>query len=203
MYPGPTGAAENHKRGYCSDGVKQVMEQSKQNQDPPQPNQSVSVTPPEWPQPQGIFFNGTQFHPLAFLDKIREMYEKVVIEKASGDLLMEHEAFAWLLMRRTVVLEDRSVVFKMFDLVCPASTADTLVVVREGDNYLCLDCLRDSAWRRFDPRFIDAHVSPHSSLTSYFFSQWTIFRAVHISYVPFMFVRTAICIYLYSVFCVR
>ena len=111
---------------------------------PTSANQSVSVTPPEWPQPQGIFFNGTQFHPLAFLDKIREMYEKVVIEKASGDLLMEHEAFAWLLMRRTVVLEDRSVVFKMFDLVCPASTADALVVVREGDNYLHLDCLRDS-----------------------------------------------------------
>jgi hypothetical protein len=81
MYPGPTGAVENHKKGYCSDGVKQTLEQSRQNQDPPQPNQSVSIASPRWPQPSGIFTNGTQFHPVAFLHKIGEMYEKVVIEK--------------------------------------------------------------------------------------------------------------------------
>jgi len=141
MYPGPSGAAENHKRSHCSDGVKHTIEQSKQNQDPGQ----LSASPPEWPQPQGIFTSGTHFHPLVFLDKIQEMYEKVVIEKVSGDdLLMEHDAFARLLTRRTVVLDDQSVLFKIFDLACPPSTAEALIVVHDGNSYLRLECLQQS-----------------------------------------------------------
>jgi hypothetical protein len=84
------------------------------------------------------------------LDKIKEMYEKVVIEKASGDLLMEHEAFARLLARRTVVLEDRSVLFKIFDLACPPSTAEVLIIVHEGDKYLRLECLQQESMPRND-----------------------------------------------------
>jgi hypothetical protein len=144
MYPGPTGAVENHKKGYCSDGVKQTLEQSRQNQDPPQPNQSVSIASPGWPQPSGIFTNGTHFHPVTFLHKIGEMYEKVVIEKESGDLLMEYEAFACLLVRRTVVLEDHSVLFKLFDLDSPSATPEGLIVTHDGNKYLRVDCLQES-----------------------------------------------------------
>lgn len=143
MYPGPTGAPENHKKGYCSDGVKQTLAHSKQNQDPPKPNQSVSLAAPAWPQPTGIFTNGTQFHPMIFLDKVRDMYTKVVIEGASGELLLEHEAFAHLLARRTVVLEDRSVLFKIFDLDCPVSMPEGFIVMHGGDKYLCVDCLQE------------------------------------------------------------
>jgi hypothetical protein len=124
------------------------MEQSKQNQDPHQSNQPAS--PPEWPQPQGIFTNGTHFHPLVFLDKIKEMNEKVVIEKASGDLLMEHKAFARLLTRRMVVLDDQLVLFKIFDLACPPSTAEVLIIVHEGDKYLRLECLQQESMPRND-----------------------------------------------------
>ena len=143
MYPGPTGAPENHKKGYCSDGMKQTLTHSKQNQDPPKPNQSVSLATPTWPQPVGIFTNGTQFHPTVFLDKVRELYAKVVIGTASGELLLEDEAFAHLLARRTVVLENRSVLFKLFDLDCPASTPEGLIVTHEGDKYLSVDCLQE------------------------------------------------------------
>jgi hypothetical protein len=143
MYPGPTGAPENHKKGYCSDGVKQTLTHSKQNQDPPKPNQSVSLATPAWPQPVGIFTNGTQFHPTVFLDKVRELYAKVVIGTASGELLLEDEVFAHLLARRTVVLENRSVLFKLFDLDCPASTPEGLIVTHEGDKYLSVDCLQE------------------------------------------------------------
>jgi hypothetical protein len=143
MYPGPNGAAENHKRGYCSDGARQTLKPSKQNKDPPKPNKSLSHSVPEWPQPQGIFTEGTYFHPLEFLANFREIYERVVIEKVSGKAAMEHEAFASLLMARTLVLSDGCVLFKLFDLTCPASTPEDLFIIREGDKYLRIDCLRE------------------------------------------------------------
>lgn len=71
------------------------------------------------------------------------MYEKVVIDKESGDLLMEHQAFATLLVKRTLTLDEGSVVFKMFDLEYSPSTPDGLVIVRDGLQYLRIDCLRE------------------------------------------------------------
>jgi hypothetical protein len=143
MYPGPNGAAENHKRGYCSDGARQTLKQSKQNADPPQPNKPLSHSVPEWPQPHGVFTEGTYFHPLEFLARLREIYEKVVIEKVSGETAMEYEAFSSLLLARTLVLSDGSVLFKLFDLTCSASTPEELFVIHEGDKYLRIDCLRE------------------------------------------------------------
>jgi len=80
---------------------------------------------------------------MVFLDKVRDMYAKVVIERASGELLLEHEAFAHLLARRTVVLENRSVLFKIFDLECSALTPEGLIVTHESDKYLRVDCLQE------------------------------------------------------------
>lgn len=144
-YPGPTGSPENHKRGCCSDGAKSTLATSKQNQDPRSPdNPFVTHRLPEWPQPEGIFTNGTNFHPLVFLSKLSEMYEKVVIDKESGHLLMEHQAFAALLVRRTITLADGSVLFKIFDVPYPDSTPEELITTHEDLKYLRIDCLRDS-----------------------------------------------------------
>jgi hypothetical protein len=143
MYPGPSGAAENHKQGYCSDGVKQTIELTVQNEDPPRADTPKSCTLPEWPQPQGIFTDGIQFHLVEFLNKIREMYEKVVIEKQGGDMILEHVAFASLLARRTVQLEDGAVLFKLLDLGCPPSTLEGLIIIINDKKYLCLDCLQE------------------------------------------------------------
>lgn len=144
MYPGPANSPENHKRGFCSDGAKSTLATSKQNQDPTRPNKpAVTHIMPEWPQPEGIFTSGSEFHPLVFLSRLGEMYEKVVVDKESGHLLMEHQAFAALLVRRTITLHDGSVLFKIFDTAYPKSTPDGVVTVHEGLNYLKLDCLRE------------------------------------------------------------
>jgi hypothetical protein len=139
------GAAENHKKGYCSDGVKQNMERSAQNDDPPssRANQPPNTLSPQWPQPRGIFTNGTHFDALTFLTTIREMYEKVVVNSDSGELLMEHEAFASLLVRRTVVHEGFAL-FKLFKLGDLYPMPEGLLIEHEGCKFLRIDCLRDT-----------------------------------------------------------
>lgn len=144
MYPGAKNSPENHKRGVCSDGAKSTLATTNQNQDPQHPNKPASYTLPEWPQPEGIFSGGTEFRPLIFLSKLREMYEMVVVDRDSGHLAMEHQAFAALLMRRTVTLDDGSVLFKMFEVAYPElTTPDELVIIRDGLKYLRIDCLQD------------------------------------------------------------
>ena len=144
MYPGPNGASENHKRGYCSDGAKQTLKQTQQNRDPPKPGQPISYTIPKWPQPQGVFTDGTSFDPLQFLAKLREIYEKVVIEnEGGGEVAMEQEAFASLLMARLLVRDDGSVLLKLFDLDCAPTTPESLIVTHEGDKYLLVHCLQE------------------------------------------------------------
>lgn len=145
MYPKPSGSPENHKRGYCSDGVKQTLpslELTAQNQDPPQPNRPPTHHLPRWPQPHGIFTNGEEFNVVVFLAKVQELYQRVVVEKDSGEFLMEHEAFAALLATRTVVQEDGGVIFKLFDLKVSPLAPEGLIVVHEGLKYVRMDGLR-------------------------------------------------------------
>src|SRR5712672_3002804 len=46
------GSSENHKRGYCVNGARQVKMKGKDDI-------------PNWPQPQGIYVKGTDFPPIA------------------------------------------------------------------------------------------------------------------------------------------
>ena len=99
MYPGPSGSPENHKKGYCSDGVKPTMK---------------GDTTPDWPQPQGIFELGTKFNPANFLAALRNVYDQVT-QGYSGDTLpMEFQALIKLLHSRLTVAED--VVLPKFSL---------------------------------------------------------------------------------------
>jgi len=128
MYPG---GSENHKRGYCADGTRQVKRKGEDNI-------------PDWPQPQGIYVKGTDFHPIEFLKTLWDMYEKVVVrEERSTDLPMEYEAFWKVLQRRTTIDEDGSVLFRLYDLIMPPSTPDRLVVLHNGHQHLRLNCLCD------------------------------------------------------------
>ncbi|EGN99442.1 hypothetical protein SERLA73DRAFT_137769, partial [Serpula lacrymans var. lacrymans S7.3] len=55
--------------------------------------------------PQGIFVNGTHFHPRVFLSTIHEIYEKVIIEGGNGaDLEMEYQAFAAIVTTKSELL---------------------------------------------------------------------------------------------------
>ncbi|OBZ70789.1 hypothetical protein A0H81_09131 [Grifola frondosa] len=82
-YPGGVGSKGNHKKQYCSDGVK--------------PKDGTDFSP-EWPQPPGIFTSGAHFHPVAFLTTLREMYETTVMNDGRDVVVdMEYLAFANLL----------------------------------------------------------------------------------------------------------
>jgi hypothetical protein len=127
MYPGIPGSPDNHKKGYCADGVKQ---------------NSKTQPPAPWPQPQGIFTKGSYFNPIEFLNTLREVYESVVNGGENVDLSLEHEAFAKMVMARNTVLQNGTVLFKLFDLEMPFTTPDQLLVDHGGSKYLRLDCLR-------------------------------------------------------------
>ena len=103
MYPGVGGASENHKKKYCSDGVKRSMKTDKA---------------PDWPQPPGVFDRGTTFNPIPFLTTIHSMYERIVIEGTDGDdLAMEYLSFAKLLQDRTTVVADGTHLFKLLEFI--------------------------------------------------------------------------------------
>jgi hypothetical protein len=129
MYPGITGAPENHKKGYCSDGVQQKP-------------RTGEVLPP-WPQPLGIFMTGNQFNPFKFLLAIHELYEKVSrsVEGTEQDSTMEDEAFAHMLTQRTRVVEG-TILFELYDLTFVENISNSLIVEDEGKRYLQIDCLK-------------------------------------------------------------
>ena len=129
MYPG---GSENHKRGCCADGARQVKRKGEDD---------IS----DCPQPQGIYVKGTDFHPVEFLKTLQDVYEKVAVrEERSADYLVECEAFWKVLQRRTTINEDSSVLFELYDLNISPSTPDSLVVLHNGHQHLRLDCLRDN-----------------------------------------------------------
>lgn len=130
-YPGPAGASENHKVKYCSDGCR--------------PKCSGETLPP-WPQPQGIFTDGKHFHPLIFLATVRDLFEKIVVEKSlGGDMAMEYKAFARLLSNRLVVdTSNGAFLFKLFDcfsLPPDDVTPDNFFVQYDGSRHLRVDSL--------------------------------------------------------------
>jgi len=100
MYPG---GSEDHKRGYCADGARQVKRKGGDDI-------------PDWPRPQGIYVKGTDFHPVEFLKTLQDVYKKVVVHKGrSTDLPVECEAFWKVLQRRTTIDADSCVLFRLYD----------------------------------------------------------------------------------------
>jgi hypothetical protein len=128
MYPG---GSENHKKGHCTDGAHQVKRKGEDDI-------------PDWPQLEGIYLNGTQFHPIEFLKILRDMYERVLVHgERSTDLPVEYEALGKVLERTTTTDEDGSVLFRLYDLAMPPSIPDSLLMLHNGHQHLRLDCLRD------------------------------------------------------------
>lgn len=126
------------------------MATSEQNKLPPQPvqpgsaNTNSTTTTIPYPLPPGIFEGGALFNPLAFTQKVAQLYEHIIVNKQTGESIMQDEAFATLLMRRTVKLDDGTVLFKMVECETPKLTPDGLIIQIEGLKYLRLDCLQDT-----------------------------------------------------------
>ncbi|KAI1781611.1 hypothetical protein LXA43DRAFT_1105626 [Ganoderma leucocontextum] len=95
MWAHGEGNAENHKKGYCSDGARQK----------PHTVDGVVEELPPWPQPNDIFTTGTHFWPKRFNRTIRELYDMITDgERFGGPKAMEFAAFADMLRARLVVI---------------------------------------------------------------------------------------------------
>ncbi|KAJ7710181.1 hypothetical protein B0H16DRAFT_1344247 [Mycena metata] len=80
------GSPGNHKKVYCSDGFKPKLT-------------GDSVAP--WPLPAGIFTDGIHFHPFSFLAQVREVYDRLILDRVQHkDLNLEHDVFLKLLEAR-------------------------------------------------------------------------------------------------------
>ncbi|KAH9940973.1 hypothetical protein B0H21DRAFT_697284 [Amylocystis lapponica] len=143
MWLGLEGANINHRKGYFSDGVPQKPK--KVEKVIGDKSESIFEELPPWPQPHGIFSGGNQFSPGAFLDAVQQMYMQLVVEKdTGGELSMEFCAFAALLEKRLTVTPDGLALFELYQSFKYPSTHTNLIIERNGNKYLRVDCLQDS-----------------------------------------------------------
>ncbi|KAI0342682.1 hypothetical protein BDW22DRAFT_1314395, partial [Trametopsis cervina] len=94
----------NHKRDFCSDGVRTIFKNS-------------AETPPPWPQPAGIFSRGVFFHPIIFITKLKALVEALhALGPTQNDLDLESQALWTMFKARTVVCEGTgAILFNLFD----------------------------------------------------------------------------------------
>jgi hypothetical protein len=72
------------------------------------------------------------------------VYEKYVLPAvAASDIPAEYDAFARMLIRRTIFSSQHAPAFKLYSLVMPASTPEELFITIDGCKHLRLDALRD------------------------------------------------------------
>lgn len=93
----------NHKRTFCSDGVRMKAQFNMKSPD----GKTVTITDdlPPWPQPSGIFEDGSTFYPTVFLRAVSQLYEQMVAyQSTGGQYAMEYLAFAEMLYKRTIVV---------------------------------------------------------------------------------------------------
>ncbi|PSS29896.1 hypothetical protein PHLCEN_2v2608 [Hermanssonia centrifuga] len=132
-YAGGVGSGKYHRKLYCSDGVKM---------------QDKADTPSRWPQPEGIFTTRSHFHPLVFLEELRRLYEKAVIQGDSSFDNMKSELFMEMLKARleTMELEKdsqmvKTVVFRLFPYLTMSLPLKDTIAIKDRKQYLRVDCL--------------------------------------------------------------
>lgn len=111
----------NHKCTYCSDGVRMKAQINQKTPD----GKVVTITEdlPPWPQPSGIFEDGTTFQPSVFLRAVARLYDQMVAHKSTGgEYAMEYLAFAEMLYRRTIIVpvSDADTPGEYFDIYASA-----------------------------------------------------------------------------------
>ncbi|PIL30719.1 hypothetical protein GSI_06887 [Ganoderma sinense ZZ0214-1] len=144
MWARGEGDSENHKKGYCSDGVKQK---------PASVDGIVEELPP-WPQPNQIFTKGTHFWPQRFTRTVRELYDTITDgDRLGGPRAMEFAAFADMLRTRLIVIpatdtQPSCVRFKLYRGLKlgeqPGNPSDIVVV--DGVQYLHVTYLSETGF---------------------------------------------------------
>ncbi len=149
MWAGPEGAQSNHKKGYCSDGVKQKPPKFEKTLPSGQKVNALERLPP-WPQPSGVFSTGTTFHPRRFFEVVQELYDKVVVQNdAGGERAMEYLAFSAMLQDRLLIVPATEtgplmVLFELFETLQLQDSPPDNLVEREGVRYLRINYLDDN-----------------------------------------------------------
>ncbi|KAI1781766.1 hypothetical protein LXA43DRAFT_857906, partial [Ganoderma leucocontextum] len=93
----------NHKRTFCSDGVRMNPEVTETREDGTTSTRHEALPP--WPQPSGIFVNGMKFMPHAFLRTAGEFYlHMVTLGSGGGHNAMEYMAFLEMLQMRMIIV---------------------------------------------------------------------------------------------------
>ncbi|PIL26811.1 hypothetical protein GSI_11072 [Ganoderma sinense ZZ0214-1] len=145
MWAQGEGGSENHKKGYCSDGVKQKAASV----------DGVIEELPPWPQPNDIFTKGTHFWPKRFARTVRDLYDTVTDgDRLGGPRAMEFQAFAEMLRARLIVIpatdtQPSCVRFKLYRGLelgeQPTNPSDVVTV--EGAKYLHVTYLSESGFQ--------------------------------------------------------
>lgn len=140
MYPGPEKSPLNHKRGICADGVKSTSTAD-----------SADHLLPDWPQPHGIFSDGSTFHASAFLQMVQQVYETMVTGTSPNTPVIELQAFLQMLVARSVVLSDADghptmVLFRLYPgFNVDDSVSGDRIVQHEGADHLRINYLEQEA----------------------------------------------------------
>ncbi|KAG2039032.1 hypothetical protein BDR03DRAFT_981073 [Suillus americanus] len=131
MYPGPKNSPLNHKKGYCTDGVKQS-------------SKAAGMELPPWPQPQGIFSEGRTFHPHVFLSMVQHVYKHVFMQGPGETDLLETKAFSKLLILCTEVHKsDNMVLFRLFKgFITDPTTPHNRIISHDGGEWLKINYLQ-------------------------------------------------------------
>ena len=98
--PTPENSGYNHRRGFCTDGAKQVSKN-----EPPSP----------WLQPPGIFSEGKYFHPRTFLETVKQIYRQAFLRPSGESPALEQEAFDRMLLDWSTTLESGAMLFKLYE----------------------------------------------------------------------------------------
>ncbi len=148
MWARSEGAHANHKKGYCSDGVKQKPPKFEKTLPGGQTISAIERLPP-WPQPSGIFSTGTTFNARIFYQAVHELYDKAVVQNdVGGEHAMEYLALSAMLQERLLVIPASAndpfmVLFELFATLelrdCPPES----LVERDGTRYLRINYLDD------------------------------------------------------------
>ena len=119
--------------------LKPAAAESKQNEDPPEARQlTTELTPPDWPQLNGLFKNaggkkGVVFNYHVFLRMLTSTYKAV---DSNADLLLEETTFLTLLAQHSIQINDGSVLFKLFDIPNIPPPPQALVIDYHNNKYL-------------------------------------------------------------------
>ena len=146
MYPAKQGSSLNHKKQYCSDGALQKA-RSVEVRINGQTIKVVDEAPP-YPQPEGVFVGGTEFHVTRFLAEVSSLYERVVVRQEM--LGMQDLALASLLHQRTLVVPASAsnqrpmALFKLYHALTVKGCPPHFLVEYEGVRYLLMDNLADT-----------------------------------------------------------